>query len=494
MYLKSLKLRLIAVFTSVFIVSIVVLYVASYFLLSSSLRQEEQRFMNSQALQFWAVYQTGGLQAVRRELTLERALSETNRFFVRVASPLNTTLVFLDTTDWPDDQVERLVSGLRPSEGNVAGISSEEQTGDLYVVSIPLYDGNRLQIGVSTVRRVILMRRFRRTFLLVALPLVAVGIVAGWVFSARSLRPIKKLSNLMKNIIDTGRLSERIPSIRSRDELGELVGLVNRMLERIENLVIAMRHSLDNVAHDLRTPLTRLRMNAEMAMQSAERASAGSADEDDDGGDDKDQPGSGRMHRDEPARADSGRVEALRALELCVEESERMLAMLNTLMDISEAETGVMRLNLTRVDLGEIVADIAELYSYTAEDKGIYIVTEIPEGLSADVDVDRFRQVAANLIDNAVKYSETGGIVTIRGKSADSNIVIEVEDQGIGIEEKDLPYIWDRLYRADSSRSAPGLGLGLGLVKAVVEAHRGKVSVESTPGEGTTFRIGIPAG
>ncbi len=471
MYSKSLKFRLIALFTSAFLVCTVILYIASYFLLSSSLQQEEQRFMNSKALQFWAVYQTGGLQALRRELTIERALSETNRFFVRVASPSNTTLVYLDTTDWPDSEVERIAGEINANERKMVKVESEDQTGDLYIVSIPLYDGNRIQIGVSSVRRVMLMRRFRASYILVAVPLVVIGIVAGWVFSSRSLRPIKKLSNLMKSIIDTGRLSERIPATGSRDELGELVQLVNRMLERIENLVVAMRHSLDNVAHDLRTPLTRLRMNAEMAMQSA--AAAADATEAVDA-------------------AETSRTEASAALALCVEESERMLKMLNTLMDISEAETGAMRMNAVEVDLAELVADMAELYSYTAEDKGVNIRAETPEAVKTEVDVDRFRQVVANLIDNAVKYSESGDEVVIRARMETGAPTIEVIDEGIGIEDKDLPHIWDRLYRADSSRSAPGLGLGLGLVKAVVEAHHGSVDVESTPGAGTTFRVVLP--
>jgi len=180
------------------------------------------------------------------------------------------------------------------------------------------------------------------------------------------------------------------------------------------------------------------------------------------------------------------------ALADMLEESEQIVAMLNTLMDISEAETGTMALRLEPVDLRELVAQTVDLYEDVAEERRVEIVSDVPEGLLIDVDRIRMRQALANLVDNAVKYTDAGGRVQITAANGAEETVIAVSDTGVGIPADELQHVWSRLYRGDKSRSTRGLGLGLSLVKAIVEAHGGAVGVTSSPGSGSRFEIRLP--
>ncbi|HSN25061.1 MAG TPA: HAMP domain-containing sensor histidine kinase [Kofleriaceae bacterium] len=281
------------------------------------------------------------------------------------------------------------------------------------------------------------------------------AVVGGYMLTQRGLQPVRELAATARRVVESGDLAQRVPVRGTRDELDEVSLLVNRMLDHNQRLVTGMRDALDNVAHDLRTPLTRIRGAAELALRGDDAA-------------------------------------AREALADTIEESERVLVMLRALMDISEAETGIMQLHRERVGLDRIAREVGELYGHVAEEAGIALRVDA-EPVFAQADAMRVRQAIGNLVDNAIKYTPRGGTVTLRVAREGDAAVVSVADTGAGIPEEALPRIWDRLYRAEASRSKPGLGLGLSLVRAIAKAHAAEATVDSAPGRGARFVLRFAA-
>lgn len=398
---------------------------------------------------------TSGMSSLEKEMDIIRKSRKKQPYFIRVAGAGNNTLEIFFPYQWTEFDLKRL-EGIDPASKE--WISLPARNGDYYLAvhTARLPDGNWLQVGLSTEDRQRVMQKFREMFTSVVLLMTFLGFLFGVFMSFRALRPIQKIIQTVESIT-SGRMESRVPRTETGDELDDLARLFNGMLEKIEALINAMKSSLENVGHDLRTPMTRLQNKAEKALQ-----------------------------------IDGDEAHFREAIAGCLEESERILRMLNMLMDISEAESGIMHLEKKRTDITHLVEDVAEFYLYVAEENNLFMNRNIPEGLHAVVDPDRIGQALANLLDNAVKYTPAGGHISIEAMKQDRGIVIRIKDTGIGIPGEALPRIWDRLYRADPSRSTTGLGLGLTQVKAIIEAHGGRIEITSEPEKGSVFTIHLP--
>jgi len=451
-------LHLAAWYAGLFVLGSLGIFGLSYALLARSLEQRDREAVRMRLTAYASEYETAGPAGLWRTLAAEEALGAHVDLFVRALDRSGDTAFLSLPGRWAAFDLGRPVAV--PAPGTYAWQRLESTRGDdvLELASLPLPDGAVLQVGRTTRVRREVLQRFRELLGVVLGATIVAGLVGGAVLTRRALRPLGDLARTLDGIVRTGRFEARVPSREGGDALDELVRLVNALLGRIESLVGAMRGSLDAVAHDLRTPLMRLRVSASRAL------------------------GEG-----------AGLEDCREALSDCLEEADRVRDMLDSLMDISEAEAGVMVLHLESVPVAGLFAEVTGLFDDVAEAKGVVLRVEDAGDLALRADRTRVLQALANLADNAVKYTPAGGGVVLAARPADAFVLLTVADSGVGIPPQDLPHVWERLFRGDRSRSERGLGLGLSLVKAIALAHGGSVAVDSSPGKGSRFTLRLPA-
>lgn len=288
---------------------------------------------------------------------------------------------------------------------------------------------------------------------------LGLALLGGFLMSRSTTRRIEVINNTSRRIMN-GHLSLRIPTRGTDDDFDQLAENLNQMLDRIVYLMEGIRHVSDSIAHDLRTPLTRLRNQLENTLMSVDN---------------------------DEAREQAGRA---------VAEADQLLATFNALLRIARLETRGNSADMKPVALDELVTDACELYEALAEDKDQPFEQSLESGVMIEGDRDLLFQMVSNLIDNAIKYTPEQGVIGVAVRKEGAEAIIEVRDSGIGIPDTEKDQVFQRFYRVGKSRSLPGNGLGLSLVSAVAEIHQGQIVLSDThPGEaspGLTITVRLP--
>jgi signal transduction histidine kinase len=325
-------------------------------------------------------------------------------------------------------------------------------------VAIPVDLGSGLRLIVG--RDVEAQRRSAdemRTLYFLALGFLSfTGLLAGLVMSRMALRRIETINVATRSIMD-GDLSRRMAIVGTGDEFDVLAKNLNAMLDRIEALMNGLREVSDNIAHDLKTPLSRLRISAESALM-------------------------------DPRGADAYRE----GLEHTIDKADELIKTFNALLLVARLEAGVLEENAEQFDPGRLVRDFAELYEPVAEERGMKLALDVAEGSLLTANRQLVGQAVANLIDNAIKYSAKAKdpTIAIAMRSDEAGIEIAVADHGPGIAAEDRDRVLKRFVRLEKSRTEPGTGLGLSLVQAVARLHGGAVRLEdNAPGLRVIVRI-----
>ncbi len=457
-FLRTATFRLTLWYTAVFGGLSLVVFLIVYVSLISHLREQTDNQLLNTAEEFAVLYQDHGVAALQAEFRREAESRGIKRVFLRLLTPDGKVLAASDLSHWNRLRASRrqtaVPAGNRPL---FSTLSLPGRRHRVRLVSRLTRDNRVIEIGTTLQGNETMLERYRETFGTALVIMLVCGGFIGWLLARKAMSGVHRITHTATRI-GKGDLARRVPPGNEGQEITALAQAFNEMLERIESLVRESKQVTDNVAHELRTPVTRIRGMAETTLNS-----------------------------------DSHLGDYREMAAMVIEDSDRLIEMINTMLEITRTDSGVAELASEPLDLREIVAEAADLFKPMAEDKDIDLqLNTPPRGVPVQGDRSRFQRVVANLLDNAISYTPAGGTVAVSVVAGPAHAEVEIADTGMGIAANDLPRIFERFYRGDKSRSTPGSGLGLSLALAIIRAHGGEITVKSTPGRGSTFTVLLP--
>jgi signal transduction histidine kinase len=441
---------------------LVALFTVSFFIFFSlanfSFDTQFKKEILSETEERVAAYKDEGLTELKELFLLERDASGGKNISQCVLDPDGRILMTCDTPQWKDLAVDNdlLRKAMSQDKPVVATIRIPMIRSRIHVAYAKLSPDKILRIAFLLRHKEMFFYGLKKILIVtMAITLAAVFFVGGIILKQVVARVTTVADTALS--ISSSSMSKRVPVSRRGDEIDMLARSFNGMLDRIEILVKGLNEVTDNVAHDLKIPLARIRLTAESLLTAAR-----------------------------------GKTDVPEQISVVIEESDRLLEMINTTLEIKAIEAGAVVQDFSDVNIASIVEEACELFQLVAEDKGLILHLNKVEPFIVKGDLHRLQRVFSNLLDNSVKYTPRGGKIEVTIRSSVNEIAIEISDTGIGIAPDSMPRIFERFYRGDKSRSTPGLGLGLSLADSIVKLHGGTIKVSSQVGAGSVFTVILP--
>lgn len=467
MYLKkltdlshTLAFRLTLWYALIFTISTGAAFFLFYMQITSFMRSRTDQDLLNQSRKISSVLTLQGISAVEGIALLESQAAGEKKIFIRLLSPSGSVFSSSNMSYWRNIGVEKeAIAQLLKGEPYVfSTLAGPDRTLEVRILYSLIGRSLILQLGEAMETSGRFIEAFRKSFIITLSGLLLLAAVIGWFMARKALAGMEMVTRTAQHISTGGALGSRVPLTRKGDEIDQLATTFNQMLDQIETLVAGIKEMSDNIAHDLKSPVTRIRGIAEVTLTT------------------------------DPSITSYENMAAS-----IIEECDRLLDLINTMLVISKTEAGIDKLNCAKLDLAEIVQDACNLFRSSAEDKGITLRCHPSAKLSVNGDKRMIQRMVANLLDNAIRYTLDQGTVDVSVLSPrKEQVAVIIKDTGIGISKQDLSHVFERFYRCEPSRSLSGTGLGLSLALAIAKAHGGNIDVNSILGKGSTFAITLP--
>jgi heavy metal sensor kinase len=456
---NTLAFRLTLWYGGIFTLCSAVAFLLFYTLITSVLQERTDQELLAQAQRFSTLLVGDGIGAVNNSAVIEAQAAGEKKVFFRLLNLTGEVFSSSNMSYWKDINVdagaiEKLLRGSGPILETITIPNRSDEVRILYAMLSPTVI---VQVGQAMESQARLLDAFKRIFIITMSFLIVLAAGVGWFMARRAVSGIEAVTHTAQKI-SGGSLQERVPVKSGGDEIDQLATTFNQMVDRIQTLLTEIKEMSDNIAHDLRSPVTRIRGTAEVTLTTSK-----SLDD----------------------------YENMAAST--IEDCDRLLDMINTMLLISKTEAGVEKPSREEVDIAALIRQACEIFQPIAEDKNVRLSHCAAEKTLIFGDTRMLQRMLSNILDNAVKYTPSGGKIEVsltETKSGDA--IISISDTGVGISDADLPRIFERFYHCDQSRSQPGIGLGLSLARAIARAHGGDITVTSTVNQSSTFNITLP--
>ncbi len=460
-FFKTIAFKLTVWYAGIFSISSCVAFGLFYFLTSQTLIAQIDQDLLEKAGYFRTVIRRNGIVGAQNLAVIEAQAAGEKQIFFRLLYPTGEVFASSHMSYWKEvaineQAVKRLMQKRVPVFQTVPVKGQDQNARMMYTF---VSHNVILQTGLAMAAHARFLSGFKKIFSISLGFVILFSGASGMFLSRQALSGMTAITHTAQTISGSN-LAQRVPETGHGDELDVLAHTFNRMLDRISALVKSIREISDNIAHDLKSPLTRIRGFAELAL----------------------------------VQEDGNELDTYKSMAAnTIEESDRLLDMINTMLVISRAEAGEAQFNLETMDLSQMVEGAWELFVPLAEDKSIVFTRSVAKGISVNADGPMLQRAFSNLLDNALKYTpENGHVHVVLENGGDDFVNLRVEDDGPGIDPDSLDQIFQRFFRAESSRTTPGTGLGLSLAKTIAEQHGGSLFVENRNPSGAVFTMRLP--